>query len=94
MTRVASYRESGLSKSQWCKANEISLTALRYGLRKLKSSNDSDVEAEIFEFASLDVPGACSAKSIILEVGAVKIHLDSDFDETLLLKTIKTLQRL
>jgi len=93
MTRVASFRESGMSQSQWCKANEVSLTALRYWLRKLKSSSYSEEETETFEFASLNVPGTCSAKSITLEVGAVKILLYSDFDETLLLKTIKTLQQ-
>ncbi|MCQ1529147.1 IS66 family insertion sequence element accessory protein TnpA [Lutispora saccharofermentans] len=94
VTRVASFRESGMNQSQWCKANEIKLSALGYWLRKLNSRDDSGAEAGIFEFASLNVPDTCSAKSIILEFGAVKIHLNTDFDEKLLLKTIRTLQQL
>jgi len=51
---------------------------------------NSAVEPETFEFASLDLQNVHSVKSIILEVEAIKICLFGDFDEALLLKTIKT----
>lgn len=93
--RIATFRESGMSHSQWCKSNEVSLSALRYWLRKSKSiGTDSVVEPETSEFASLDVSSTCSAKSITLEIGSVRIHLGNDFNEALLIKTIRTLQRL
>lgn len=92
--RIAAYKESGLSQIQWCKQNEVSISAFRSWLKKVKQVIDNSTEQDTFVFASLDVPGNSSSKGIILEIGPVRIHLNNDFDEPLLLKAIKTLQHL
>ncbi len=92
--RVAAFQASGMNQLQWCKQNEISLSALRYWLRKSSTETECIIESESIQFATIDVPGTHTNNSITLEVGFVKIHLASDFDEALLLKAIKTLQRL
>jgi hypothetical protein len=51
LSRVSAYRESGMSTRTWCQENNVSITALRYWLRK--TENDQSTTKDQHEFVQI-----------------------------------------
>ncbi|TJX12712.1 hypothetical protein E9840_12210 [Tissierella creatinini] len=93
--RVEDFKSSNLNQTDWSKTNGVSVSTLRYWIRKLdgkltaKPVNDSSE----FEFASVSITEQASP-AITIEVKDVRLAITNDYDEMLLLKLVKTLMKL
>ena len=90
---IATQQSSGKNQKSWCLENEVNIHNFVYWKKRLAdkpSSEKSQEPLEQFEWANVVVAEASS--DIVIEVGSVRIHLKSNFDEHLLKKLIRTLQ--
>jgi hypothetical protein len=97
---VGDIENSDLPSSEYCKQNNISAKsfyAWKTKLRKL-DSNESDIKSHFQELKLKEPPSETSSPIVpenieILFNNRVKISVNSNFDESLLLKTIKVLDK-
>lgn len=90
---IESQQTSGESQKAWCLKNEVNIHNFVYWKKRLSNKSFQEVSSEAseaFEWANVVVED--SASNIEIEVGAVKIHLKSNFDEVLLKKLIRILR--
>ena len=95
LRRVEDFKASKLSQVAWSRENSVSVSSLRYWLRKLKEPESSILKSpEPALFASVLITEDKSDFPLVIEVSNIKISLANNYDETLLLKLIKTLKKL
>lgn len=94
--RVDDFKSSNLNQTDWSKANGVSVSTLRYWIRKLdgKLTTKPVDDSSEFEFASVSITEEQAGPTIILEVKDVRLSITNDYDEMLLLKLVKTLMKL
>lgn len=91
--RVAEYRASGLSASEWCKANGQKTHRLWYWIRRFKAEEASDQECSRWlpvQVINLPAPEA----SLSIRVGHATVTVSRGFDQALLLDVVRTLTSL
>lgn len=90
---VETQQSSGQTQKAWCQENEVNIHSFNYWKKRLTTKSTQEVTSEsigTFEWADVVVENFSS--EIEIEVGSVKVHLKSNFDEDLLKKLIRTLQ--
>lgn len=93
--RVKDFKASKLSQVTWSRETGISVSGLRYWLRKLNSSDLPAKESPSpVEFASVSITEYKSLSPLVIEINKVKISLTNNYDEALLLKVINTLRKI
>lgn len=86
---------SGKTQKAWCHENNVNVHNFAYWKKRLSSTSIQETTFEsgsAFEWASVIVENNTRASRLEIKVGAVSIYLESDYDEQLLVKLIKTLQ--
>ena len=92
-TIVEAQQSSGQTQKAWCQENQVNIHKFNYWKKRLTTKSTQDATSEpigTFEWANVVVENFSS--EIEIEVGSVRIHLKSNFDEDLLKKLIRTLQ--
>lgn len=85
---ILEWRASGKSCKAWCKENKIPATTL-YGWKN-RFNKVNKAASTKSEFIELKEPSV--SEGIILEVGAVKIHLKAGFDQAALKQCLSCLR--
>ncbi|NLJ56313.1 MAG: IS66 family insertion sequence element accessory protein TnpB [Firmicutes bacterium] len=81
--RVAAFKASGQSTTEWCAAHNVKPSQLRYWLRKEKKAQ-AKTSWQPLELEDTDTP-------LVVKVGQVAVEVKPGFDPKLLQKVLKTL---
>lgn len=83
-SRIAQYRDSGLSAKEWCKKYQVSYHAIKYWITKLnkKSTNKSKGSEPVFVAVSSKTVNTKSP--IVIHFGEVSIEILDNCSENLL----------
>ncbi|KEO85289.1 IS66 family insertion sequence element accessory protein TnpA [Tumebacillus flagellatus] len=88
--RIADFRASGLSGSQWCEQNQIATSQFYYWKRKLMN-----MTAPSSQWVTLQVqPSSLNDPSLFVTVGPAVIEVKPGFDRDLFSDVVRTLQTL
>lgn len=87
--RIADFRASGLSATQWCAANGLKVHQLRYWLKKLETPAPSQTAIRW-----LPVDFSDHEPALTVRVGPAAIEIRNGFDPELFISVVKTLSRL
>lgn len=89
--RIAKYRASGQSVKKWCTENNINPGQLWYWLRKLKTSDETQInhahqwlQVEVRDYTLVD-------NALLVRVGDACIEVKPGFDPALLSQVVRTL---
>ena len=91
--RVAEYRSSGLSVTEWCKERDLKPHQLRVWLRKFKPAENA-VGLVPSKWMALEIgsPGSHdSANCLLVKVGHAVIEVRSGFNPSLLSEVVRSL---
>jgi hypothetical protein len=87
-SQVAAFEESGLSQVEWCRRNGVSVTALRYWLRKLREEGlTSKSWVDIGSLAYLNTGDSCTSiipvgcGSVTVRVGVFSVEVTGASDK-------------
>ncbi|WP_332238841.1 IS66 family insertion sequence element accessory protein TnpA [Sporolactobacillus sp. KGMB 08714] len=88
---MSNFEESGLTGSQWCANQEISLSQFQYWRRKLISTRDS---APSSHWMPVDLAGQEKMDVLFIYLGSAKIELHTGFDPDLFADAVRVLRAL
>ncbi|MGL4522853.1 MAG: IS66 family insertion sequence element accessory protein TnpA [Bacilli bacterium] len=91
--RIKDFKQSGLSKSEWCRNENLKLHQLYYWLDKATKNNGQQPEKKqwykVEDVLSSDVKtDTVHSSKIILEVNGIKINVDLSVNEALLRRVL------
>ena len=90
--RIAHYRDSGKSVTEWCAANNVKAERLWYWLRKYKTSKDTPFKSN--QWLPVEVREHSPAEkdnSLLIRVGEAQIEVKTGFDPALLCQVVRAL---
>jgi hypothetical protein len=90
---IRRWQDSGLSKVEYCRQNNLTKHAFYYWRKKLKQSNQGESPVVPLSFRIGDL--APNRQSFVLTVGqGYHVAIQGDFDPPVLKKLIKTLENM
>ncbi len=89
--RIADWKQSGQSGSQWCRTNDITYSTFQYWKRRLIPSGEEEVSGGFIELSGRSA--APVEAGIEIRVGQMRIQLQRDFDEATLGRLLLVLGR-
>ncbi len=93
--RIAKYRASGQSVTEWCAANDVNPERLWYWLRKYKTPKETAPFMKSTQWLPVEISGQSPEQdSILIRVGAACIEVKSGFDPALLSGIVRVLATL
>lgn len=92
--RIAAYRSSGQSATDWCSAHQLQPRQLWYWIRKFKTTKDTVTPSS--HWMAVNVDPSCNEKESVLRVriGSAVIEVNTSFNPTLFLEVVRSLQML
>jgi hypothetical protein len=93
---ISDFKSSGLKMTHWCSANHVNLEQMKYWTRKFKKVSAVVAISPSPTFVPLTAikPASCKAiPSLVVQVGLVRIQLQSGFDPQLLREAVEALSR-
>lgn len=93
--RVANFRASGQTTTEWCAANDIKVNQLRYWLRKHKKQeeeNSSDMATPWLSVGMEHLAGASG--SVVVKIGKAVLEVKPGFNKKLLQEVVSALTEL
>src|SRR5690625_4978189 len=91
--RIAEYRASGQTQTQWCEANHLKLHQFKYWLRKIE--NEKTHSASSSQWVPIAVNHSYEAQNpLIVKVGLASIEVQPGYDPSLLADVVRTLRSL
>ncbi len=84
--RIADFRASGLSATQWCAANGLKIHQLRYWLKKIEAPAPAPTAVRW-----LPVNFSDPEPALMVRVGPATIEIQNGFDPELFITVVKTL---
>ncbi|OWZ83338.1 IS66 family insertion sequence element accessory protein TnpA [Natranaerobius trueperi] len=97
---IAEFRSSGMTTREWCNTHNLSITKLRYWLRKYKDedlnnhNNTSDTQWLPLKVDDASQVEKKDTSQMTVKVGQASIEVGSDFDKQLLKDLVRTLSEL
>lgn len=93
--RIADFRGSGQTQSEWCAANQINHHQLKYWLYKTENKKPV-ATTQSTKWVSVTVDGQVSEpkNTIQITIGDASIEVKSGFNPTLLTEVVRTLRSL
>lgn len=91
--RVAKFKASGQSTTEWCKAHNLKPHQLRYWLRKLKAEHTVK-ETQWLSVEVGELKASNNSKALPIRIGKATIEVSPGFDPALLSEVVKTLAAL
>jgi hypothetical protein len=88
--KLQEYRQSGLSRRQFCEGNRIRMTTFDYWFRRLGKQESSQGLVELKVFSA---PAASSTLEVLV-AGKYRIALTNGFDSQLLGEVVRALEGL
>lgn len=91
-SRVAAFKTSNQSATEWCAAHDLKTHQLHYWIRKFKSADEPTVKQT--QWLSLEVgelKTSSDPKALPIRVGKATIEVRQGFDPTLLSDVVRTL---
>lgn len=92
--RVAAYRSSGQSATNWCSANQLQPRQLWYWIRKFKPTKDTVTPSSQWIAVNVESSFKDKESSLCVRIGSAVIEVNSGFNPTLFSKVVRTLQTL
>lgn len=92
--RIAAFRASGQTQSNWCRANDLSLHKLRYWLKKLENRNSEHSPTHATKWIPIAFEESLQDlnESLQIKVGQVSIEVKPGFNPSLLAEVIRTIK--
>jgi transposase-like protein len=91
--RVAKFKSSGQSTTEWCAAYNLKPHQLRYWLRKLKAEHTVK-ETQWLSVEVGELKASSNSKALPIRIGKATIEVSSGFDPALLSDVVRTLAAL
>lgn len=88
--QLIEYRQSGESLVQWCEKKDVKIHTMKYWLRKQSPVSQNSQETA-WVSCIVEEP---SRETLTLKIKNVEIEVMSGFQEELLLKVLRTLEKL
>ena len=87
--RVAEFKASGQTTTQWCAANNIKPNKLRYWLRKFKSDEQSSGSSQ---WLPVEVDNIHSnGHAVVIKMGKAVVEVKPGYDREMLFDILRTL---
>lgn len=92
--RIAAYRSSGQSATDWCSAHQLQPRQLWYWIRKFKNMKDTVMPSSQWMAVNVD-PSLTEKESVLrIRIGSAVVEVNSSFNPTLFSEVVRTLQML
>ena len=93
--RVSAYQESGMKQMQWCKENDVKLSALRYWIRKFSEPGETSEGTEWYKLDGREAtPMTAVDRSITVKVGSYSIAVSENFNRAVFIDVVRALNEL
>jgi hypothetical protein len=91
--RIAAYRSSGQSATDWCSAHQLQPRQLWYWIRKCKTTKDTVTSSSRWMAVKVD-PLNEKESALRVRIGSAVIEVNASFNPTLFSEVVRTLQML
>lgn len=78
--RISDYKESGLTQTKWCEANDVSIHQFKYWSRKIKDYQIMSKANNQWVPVIIEDPEPVDDESLRIKIGVASIELKSGFN--------------
>ena len=90
--QIEDYRKSGQSAETWCEGNAMTVSTLRYWLRRIKDADQPKPEQTWATMKLIDKASTAETTPVMIRVNNFEISLHPGFEPAVLTAVIQTLQ--
>jgi len=92
--RVAAYRASGQSASEWCAAHQVTTRQLWYWMQKFKETKEKAAPSSQWITVKVDKETQEAESALLVRIGSAAIEVKPGYNQTLFADVVRTLQTL
>ncbi|WP_081485576.1 IS66 family insertion sequence element accessory protein TnpA [Bacillus methanolicus] len=89
---MAEFKDSGLTQSDWCKTNDLSIHQLKYWLIRIDGSKSIQKTSTQWVPITLEESPSQETDSLQIKIGAVSTEVKTNFNPTLFADVVKVLK--